>query len=117
MISKIFIHSFTLTFSYSFRYNYYMAIFSVSFIMLSYQLTNLMGPVGFILANCTNMICRILYSSRYIYKQYRPIKQNPLNGILPGKLFLLVLLIMGIICKVSEVKLLILCLVLRNHNF
>lgn len=85
-----------------------MAIFSVTFLILSYQLTNLFGPVGFILANCTNMIFRISYSSFYIYKQYRPIKLNPLNGIRPGKFFLLVLLVMGIICKVSEVNISIL---------
>lgn len=86
------------------RYNYYMAIFSVTFLMLSYQLTNLFGPVGFILANCTNMIFRISYSTFYIFKQYRPVKINPLNGIRPGKVFSIVLVIMGAVCKVSEVK-------------
>lgn len=86
------------------RYNYYMAIFSVTFLALSYQLTNLFGPVGFILANCTNMIFRISYSTFYIYKQYRPIKLNPLNGIRPGKIFLTVLLVMGIACKESQVS-------------
>lgn len=91
-------------FSLSHRYNYYMAIFSVTFLLLSYQLTTLLGPVGFILANCTNMIFRISYSTFYIYKQFQPIKLNPLNGIRPGKLFLIVLLIMGIACKVSQVK-------------
>lgn len=90
--------------SMSHRYNYYMAIFSVTFLLLSYQLTNLLGPVGFILANCTNMIFRISYSTFYIYKQYRPIQLNPLNGIRPGKIFSLVLLVMGIVCKVSQVK-------------
>lgn len=95
----------TQNFRCSHRYNYYMAIFSVTFLLLSYQLTNLLGPVGFILANCTNMIFRISYSTLYIYKQYRPIEQNPLNGIRPGKIFFVVLLVMGIVCKVSQVSL------------
>ncbi len=29
---------------------------------------------------------------------------NPLNGIRPGKLFFFVLLVMGIVCMVSQVK-------------
>ncbi|KAJ6643609.1 Protein RFT1 like [Pseudolycoriella hygida] len=87
-------------------YNYYMAIFSVTFLLLSYQLTNFFGPVGFIWANCTNMIFRISYSTYYIYKQYRPIGLSPLHGILPGKLFSVVLLAMGIVCKVSQTKIL-----------
>lgn len=80
-----------------------MATFSVTFLVLSYQLTNIFGPVGFILANCTNMIFRIMYSTYYIYKQYHPIGVNPMEGIVPGKLFASVLLVAGVICKVSEV--------------
>lgn len=91
------------TFSVSFRYNYYMALFSVTFLLLSYQLTNIFGPVGFILANCTNMIFRIMYSTYYISRQYRPIGTNPLDGICPGKLFAIGLITAGIVCKVSEV--------------
>lgn len=86
------------------RYNYYMALFSIMFLLLSYQLTNLFGPVGFILANCANMMFRIVYSTYHIYKQYLPIKINPLTGIVPGKLFLSVLLTMGVLCKVSQVS-------------
>ena len=43
------------------KYNYLMAIFSVSFLILSYILTSIFGPVGFIFANCINMFCRICY--------------------------------------------------------
>lgn len=84
-------------------YNYYMAIFSVTFLVLSYQLTNLLGPVGFILANCCNMAFRISYSLSYITKQYKSMANNPLNGLLPGKLFATVLMVSGIACKLSEV--------------
>lgn len=85
-------------------YNYYMAIFSITFLVLSYQLTNFFGPVGFILANCFNMIFRISYSLRYITKQYKPLNDNPMNGLIPGKMFTTILIISGIACKLSEVK-------------
>lgn len=88
----------------TYSYNYYMAMFSVTFLLLSYQLTNLLGPVGFILANCTNMIFRIGYSTFYIFKQFHTVSLNPLYGILPGKRFLSVLSICGVLCKVSEVR-------------
>lgn len=81
-----------------------MAIFSVTFLLLSYQLTNLLGPVGFILANCTNMSFRIVYSTFYIFKEYAAIHINPLNGIVPGKLFTGTLITMGILCKASQVS-------------
>jgi len=87
-------------------YNYYMAIFSVTFLLLSYQLTNFLGPVGFILANICNMTFRICYSVSYIRKHYREVNLNPLKGLVPGKLFIFVLVVTGLICKVSEQKLL-----------
>lgn len=85
-------------------YNYFMAIFSVTFLVLSYQLTNIFGPVGFILANCCNMAFRISYSLSYIAKQYKSTTENPLEGLFPGKLFIIVLIVSGIACKTSEVK-------------
>lgn len=44
-----------------FRYNYIMVIFSISFLLISYMLTSFLGPVGFILANCVNMLARIIH--------------------------------------------------------
>lgn len=85
-------------------YNYYMAFFSVTFLVLSYQLTNLLGPVGFILANCTNMAFRIAYSTYYIHGQFRPMDVNPLQGIVPGRRFVAALVVCGLLCKVSEVS-------------
>lgn len=87
-------------------YNYYMAFFSVMFLLLSYQLTNIFGPVGFILANVCNMTFRISYSLYFIKKQYRSVKINPLKGLVPGPLFLITLIVMGIVCKISESKIL-----------
>lgn len=87
------------------NYKYFMFFFSVMFLLLSFILTYFMGPVGFILANCINMICRIVYSLRFIRDQYKPIGIKPLLGIVPGKIFLIVLVILGGVCKFSEVSL------------
>ncbi|KAH8386691.1 hypothetical protein KR093_001967 [Drosophila rubida] len=80
------------------KYNYLMAIFSVSFLVLSYILTGIFGPVGFIFANCINMLGRIVYSTWYIRQQYRPLSLNPLQGLWPGRLFGGTLLLAGVIC-------------------
>ncbi|XP_017493994.1 PREDICTED: protein RFT1 homolog [Rhagoletis zephyria] len=81
------------------KYNYLMAVFSVSFLILSYILTSWLGPVGFIFANCINMFCRICYSTRFIFRQYKPTGLNPLLGLLPGKWFAMTLLATGTFCK------------------
>lgn len=86
-------------------YNYYMAFFSVTFLLLSYQLTNFFGPVGFILANCFNMLFRISYSLLYITKHYNWMETSPLKGLVPRKLFVVMLIVSGIVCKYSEVSL------------
>lgn len=83
------------------KYNYIMAIFSISFLILSYILTNIFGPVGFIFANCVNMFCRICYSTKYIYQQYQPLDMNPLRGIIPGYMFTFALIATGLISKYS----------------
>ncbi|XP_053949020.1 protein RFT1 homolog [Anastrepha ludens] len=83
------------------KYNYLMAIFSISFLILSYILTSCLGPVGFIFANCINMFCRICYSTCFIFRQYKPTGLNPLQGLLPGKWFAITVLITGIFCKYS----------------
>lgn len=85
-------------------YNYYMAIFSVTFLILSYQLTNYFGAVGFILANCCNMTFRISYSLSYIGKHFKSVDENPLVGLVPGKIFATALIVSGIVCKTSEVR-------------
>lgn len=81
-----------------------MGVFSFIFLFLSYVLTSMFGPVGFILANCTNMSLRIVFSGRFIHKQYQGIGLSPLDGIVPNKLFAITLVVLGIVCKVSEVS-------------
>lgn len=92
------------------KYNYLMALFSVTFLVLSFQLTSWFGPVGFILANCTNMALRICYSLRYIRKQYEKTKDaanekaslNPLSGLRPDMLFVLSLVLSAVLCYLSQ---------------
>lgn len=86
------------------KYNYLMALFSVTFLVLSYQLTSWFGPVGFILANCTNMALRIGYSLRYIRRQYAKTGDSfrPLQGLRPDPLFVLALVLSAIVCSLSQ---------------
>lgn len=43
------------------RYNHKMMLFSVIFLVSSWFLSKQIGSVGFILANCLNMIARIIH--------------------------------------------------------
>ncbi|CAH1970858.1 unnamed protein product [Acanthoscelides obtectus] len=84
------------------RYNYLMVIFSIVFLLISYVFTCTIGPVGFILANCFNMSARIIHSIIFIRKRYKNTRHNPLIGFFPGKKFLSVLILSGILAKISE---------------
>ncbi|XP_056649138.1 protein RFT1 homolog [Diorhabda sublineata] len=88
------------------RYNYLMVIFSVMFLLISYILTYIIGPVGFILANCINMTARIVHSLNYIHKQFQDTEFTPLDGLIPGKKFLITLILSGIVTILSEIYLL-----------
>lgn len=85
-------------------YNYLMVFFSISFLFLSYALTYVFGPVGFIISNCINMIARIMHSIHFINDKYKDTGYKPLEGLLVGKIFLLTLFVAGGVCKVSEHK-------------
>jgi hypothetical protein len=79
-----------------------MVIFSVSFLVISYVLTNIFGPVGFILANCVNMLARIIHSLIYINKKYKSTSYKPLEGLVPDRKFIAILVISGVATKLSE---------------
>lgn len=83
-------------------YNYLMVFFSISFLFLSYVLTYIFGPVGFIISNCINMFARIMHSVHFISHKYKDTGYKPLEGLNVGKMFLLTLFVAGCICKVSE---------------
>lgn len=84
------------------KYNYVMVFFSITFLLISYILTNIFGPVGFILANCINMMARILHSLSYIKKQYKDTIFNPLEGLIPGPKFSVALTVSAFAIKLSE---------------
>ncbi|CAK1551127.1 unnamed protein product [Leptosia nina] len=86
-------------------YNYLMVFFSISFLLLSYILTYIFGPVGFIISNCINMFARILHSIHFISGKYKDTSYRPLQGLYVGKIFIVTLVVAGIICKFSEDKL------------
>lgn len=95
----------TMTSSQLNSYNYLMVIFSVSFLVLSYCLTYIFGPIGFIISNCINMFARIMHSIHFIRNKYKDTEYKPLNGLLVGKIFLSTLFIAGFVCKISEIRL------------
>ncbi|CAH1179354.1 unnamed protein product [Phaedon cochleariae] len=84
------------------KYNYLMVIFSVAFLLISYIFTYFIGAVGFILANCFNMLARIIHSTVFITKKYKGTNHNPLNHLFPGVKFLSALGISFIVTKLSE---------------
>ncbi|XP_047533081.1 protein RFT1 homolog [Vanessa atalanta] len=83
-------------------YNYLMVFFSISFLILSYVLTYVLGPVGFIISNCINMFARIVHSIHFISNKTKDTDFRPLQGLYVGKYFLITLFIAGCICKFSE---------------
>ncbi|MFT7801530.1 protein RFT1 homolog isoform X1 [Arapaima gigas] len=87
------------------RYNSVMLVLSVSFLVLSYLLTLVLGSVGFILANCLNMALRITHSLLYIRHYFQGSPWVPLTGLLPSPLMLLTLGLSGIITFFSEAML------------
>ncbi|XP_066140126.1 man(5)GlcNAc(2)-PP-dolichol translocation protein RFT1 isoform X2 [Euwallacea fornicatus] len=88
------------------KYNYMMVVFSITFLLISYLLTNILGPVGFILANCINMGGRIVHSLIFIKNKYLETGYKPLEGLVPTSKFIAALLLSGLCTKYSELNLL-----------
>ncbi|KAF5289728.1 hypothetical protein FQA39_LY03645 [Lamprigera yunnana] len=84
------------------KYNYIMVVFSITFLIISYVFTIICGPVGFILANCINMLARIIHSIHFIANSYKGSKYKPLHGLIPEKKFILALLLSGVLTKTSQ---------------
>jgi len=80
-----------------------MALFSVMFLVISWALTRFFGGVGFIIANCFNMIARTVHSVLFIRSRYQNTSFKPLDGLLPQKSFLATLLLVFMITKTTEV--------------
>lgn len=61
-----------------------MLLFSLIFLSSSLFFTNLLGGVGFILANCVNMATRIAHSCHFIHSFFSPTTHSPLVDALPS---------------------------------
>lgn len=79
-----------------------MVVFSISFLLISYILTNILGPVGFIVANCINMAARIIHSLYFIHEKFLKTGYKPIEGLIPDKKYIAILVISGIGTKLSE---------------
>ncbi|XP_071082431.1 man(5)GlcNAc(2)-PP-dolichol translocation protein RFT1-like isoform X1 [Haliotis cracherodii] len=84
------------------RYNRKMFIFSGVFLLSSWLLTKYLGSVGFILANCFNMLVRILHSVSFIRGYYRQSSALPLREGFPAPLVLVSLGVVSLIMYTSE---------------
>ncbi|KAK2858009.1 hypothetical protein Q7C36_005928 [Tachysurus vachellii] len=84
------------------RYNLVMLGLSASFLLLSYWLTWLFGGVGFILANCCNMVLRIIHSLIYIHRYFQHSEHTPLSGLRPHPALFITLIISSILTAFSE---------------
>ena len=108
-----------------------MVIFSVVFLSASLLLTRVMGSAGLVVANCINMITRILhrlrapsllgfshpppslppslppsslYSCHYIHRFFQDTPHSPLSSSLPSRSTLLTFIAAFIITTCSEVQ-------------
>ncbi|KAF2362845.1 RFT1 [Trinorchestia longiramus] len=59
-----------------------LVVFSVTYLAVAAVLTQLLGVVGFVWANCLNMSLRIAHGWWFIERQYRPSRHRPLAGLL-----------------------------------
>ncbi|XP_065829148.1 man(5)GlcNAc(2)-PP-dolichol translocation protein RFT1-like [Oscarella lobularis] len=84
------------------QYNKYMFIFSALFLVSAVMLIREFGPVGFILANCLNMLLRIINSIIFIRSYFRESQCKPLWGLKLSNEFLLGLTISGIVAALSQ---------------
>ncbi|KAK3579047.1 hypothetical protein CHS0354_029904 [Potamilus streckersoni] len=83
-------------------YNRKLVIFSAILLSSSLILTNWLGSVGFIFANCINMICRIIHSIYYIVHYFQGSGYKPFQGVWPSKTFVASLVVAFIITALSE---------------
>jgi len=84
------------------RYNRMLLCFSVIFLFSSWYLTVHLGSLGFILANCLNMIARIAHSLHYMSKYYKGSPYTPWRAVMPPPAVLVVYAASFLITIVSE---------------
>jgi len=58
-------------------FNIVMLLFSLVYLMVAYLFIQYFSTPGLVIANCLNMIFRIIFNGRYILKQYSQAKKKP----------------------------------------
>ena len=84
-------------------YTRVMTLMSVIYILLTYTLASLLGPVGMVMANCCNMIIRIAAAVRVIINTFKDQEEQPIMGLVPDTDITLLLISAGATCIISEV--------------
>ena len=84
-------------------YTRVMTLMSVIYILLTYTLASLLGPVGMVMANCCNMIIRIAATVRVIINTFKDQEEQPIMGLVPDTDITLLLISAGATCIISEV--------------
>ncbi|XP_039250988.2 man(5)GlcNAc(2)-PP-dolichol translocation protein RFT1-like isoform X1 [Styela clava] len=85
------------------KYNQKMLIFSLLFLTSSYYFTIYLGSVGFIFANCLNMIVRIIHSFYFIKRYFKGHKGlDPLTALTPHWFVVQTFVAAFTICWLSE---------------
>ena len=85
-----------------------MGLLSVAFLFLAWALSKLMGPVGFIVANCANFAFRIVHNFYVIETRRRDLNLeliSPALGLIPSAKSLVVIVASAVLCQLSEVVL------------
>ena len=85
------------------RYKYLMFGMTCVFLLCVYGLANLVGPLGFVLANCINFTMRIVHNFYHIYHRHHTQEDKPWKGVIPPLSIVILLIICGCLCKLSEI--------------
>ena len=80
-------------------FNYKMSVMTIVFLHCAWSLVTILGPIGFILANCCNFAMRIAHSCYVIHRHGG---SEALKGFLPSPPSMVSLIVSGILCQVSE---------------
>ena len=83
-------------------HNIRMVLMSICYLTLAWAFTRSLGPVGFVLANCINMLFRISHSLMVIHSVFSKTQERPMKGMYPTFKTVVVLAGAGSICQYSE---------------
>lgn len=84
------------------RHSALLMVFSVVYLVLAATLSHTLGAVGFVLANCVNMMLRILHGWVFIHRQFTATQHRPLSALAVPVPLLLSFVAAGATVAVSE---------------